>query len=137
MILSLLSVHTLCLQSDLMKQIIMLCVFVTFIACVVCAEDEAAFIYKSRGKRDPFVPLVGALAEKKEQPQKREFDINTIKFQGTAVDAKGNMAAIINDELFKEGDIIGAQVKITKIMRNGVIVVIDGKERKLELFEEY
>jgi len=93
-----------------------------------------AFQYESKGKRDPFVPLVGA-----EKPAAaRLVDITSIedlRLDGIALGAKGEAAAIINGELIKSGDKVG-DITVRSITKTTVTLIIGGKAHELKLPEE-
>lgn len=93
-----------------------------------------AFEYESRGKRDPFIPLVGA-----EKPAAARLvditSIEDIKLDGIALGAKGEAAAIINGELVKSGDKVG-DITVRSITKTTVTLIIGGKAHELKLPEE-
>ena len=96
--------------------------------------NAEAFQYESKGKRDPFVPLVGA-----EKPTAaRLADVTSIedmKLEGIATGAKGEAVAIINGELVKTGEKVG-DITITSVTKSSVTLNIGGKVHELKLQEE-
>ena len=95
---------------------------------------EEAFVYDAAGKRDPFVPLIGVTTKGAESIA----DIVTIEdvtLQGIATNAAGQKVAIINDEMMKQGEIIG-KVELRNISPQGIILVIDGAEYDISLYKE-
>ncbi|MBI4335273.1 MAG: hypothetical protein HY589_01310 [Candidatus Omnitrophica bacterium] len=96
------------------------------------AED---FTYSSRGKRDPFVPLVGPGAV---YQVKEAIDINSIEdvaLEGIVYDDKGDSRAIINGMILKEDDQAGAVV-IDKIEPKKVILLIGEDRHEVTLSQE-
>ena len=98
-----------------------------------CAGAEN-FEYNSRGRRDPFVPLVGV-----ERPAvTRLADITSVedmKLEGIVSGPKGNMAAMMNGEMIKTNDKIG-DIVVKSITKAGVTLTVGGKEYQLKLPEE-
>jgi len=95
---------------------------------------EEAYIYDNRGKRDPFVPLVGVkvnIADSLEDV----MNIDDVYLQGVAIDSKGARVAILNGEMIKEGDTSG-RVALKKIAENSVTLSIDNDEYTINMYEE-
>ncbi|MFC1806847.1 hypothetical protein ACFL0T_00565 [Candidatus Omnitrophota bacterium] len=94
----------------------------------VLAQD---FIYKSKGARDPFVPLAskdgklvvthGAIST-----------VNDIFLEGIIYDPKGDSVAIVNDLIVKENDTIGT-ITIKKIESESVIFLYKDEEYVFKL----
>ncbi len=72
------------------------------------------FIYDSKNKRDPFIPLVGK-GMRLLVPQEAK-SIENIILEGIVFDPEQASLAIINGEIFKEGDSIGGFIlsEVTK-----------------------
>jgi len=106
-----------------------LCIFAPCGYCVDAAND--GFSYDSKGKRDPFVPLVG---------QERcvgagletVASLDDLKLEGVAAGAGKKRIAIINGQLVKEEDKFGALL-IKKISRKSVDLSIEGRDYTLTL----
>jgi hypothetical protein len=118
-----------------LKRLILVILF--FAAVFILSEflhNAEAFQYESKGKRDPFVPLVGA-----EKPAAaRLVDITSVedlKLDGIALGARGEAAAIINGELVKSGDKVG-DITVKSITKTTVTLIISGKAHELNLQEE-
>ena len=104
---------------------------------VICnfsfAED---FTYESKGKRDPFIPLVGPGAV--HQQVKGTADISSIEdvvLEGIVYDKNGNSSAIINGEVVKEGEKAGI-VTVEKIEPKKVILGIEKQVYEVPLVKE-
>lgn len=90
--------------------------------------------YDSKGRRDPFVPLIG--------PDKTVvtslddiMSIDDVRLEGIAVGAQGKKVAMINGEMLKEGERVG-NFEIKAITKSAVSLIISGKEYNLRLPEE-
>lgn len=92
------------------------------------------FKYDSRGKRDPFVPLIGP-----DRAVATDLDditsIDDVRLEGIAVGAQGKKVAMVNGEMLKEGEKIGS-FEIKTITKTAVTFMISGKEYNLRLPEE-
>ncbi len=101
-----------------------------FITAEPCAAGEG-FKYESRGKRDPFVPLVGA-----SRPAVVKLEDITsaedIKVEGIATGAQGKRVAILNGEVLKENDKVG-EVTLVRVEKKFVTISIGGKSYNLYL----
>ena len=103
------------------------------LSCVARAAEEV-FTYDASGKRDPFVPLIGVTAKGAESIADI-VSIEDVTLQGVATNAAGQKVAIINDEMIKEGEIIG-RVKLKKISPQNIVLLIDSTEYKVNLYKE-
>lgn len=90
--------------------------------------------YESKGKRDPFVPLIGP-GKTITAGLEDILSIEDVNLEGIAVAAKGNRVAIINGQILKENDKVGS-VLINKITDKAVTLSIDGKAYNINLPEE-
>ena len=122
-----------------MKSFSFLTAFLIGISALVAEE---AFIYDSHGRRDPFVPLVGAgikyipsnleeLAGETSQASNGAFMLNGILW-----DPNGECIVVINGEICMVNDEIG-KYRITAIKENMVILSDkEGNEKSLVLYRE-
>ena len=95
---------------------------------------EEGFEYNSKSKRDPFVPLISESGGYASDAYEASA-IEDIRLEGIVWDdAKGSIA-IINGEIVKEGDSLGA-IKILKINRDSVIFDANGESVKIDLNKE-
>lgn len=99
--------------------------FLTF----VFADD---FTYNSKGKRDPFIPLVGPGAVYQVKGGEDIASIEDISIEGIVYDEKGGSMAIINGMPLKEGAQIGAFI-IDKIEPKKVIFDVEGEKHEVAL----
>lgn len=113
------------------------CISAILIICSAAAASLCLcenFKYESRGKRDPFVPLLGA--DKSLSTNLENItSLEDLKLEGIATGASGKNIAIINGEIVKEKDSFG-ELRIKKITKNSVTVSISGIEYNLNIQEE-
>jgi len=108
-----------------------------FIAVVFLLTQRSPcqiFKYDAKGKRDPFVPLVGVERAKKSGLED-VVSIDDIKLEGIAVGPGGKKTAVINGKMLKEGDKVGV-VEIRKIDKRAVTLVVGGTEYNIALPKE-
>ncbi|MBP7056736.1 MAG: hypothetical protein KBB52_07775 [Candidatus Omnitrophica bacterium] len=89
--------------------------------------ESQSNLYDPKGKRDPFVPLIGQGRTSARINLEDVASIADIKLEGIAVGANGKRVAALNGELLKQGDGIGI-VKVIKIEAKSVVLTIGGKE---------
>lgn len=100
---------------------------------VVCAVSGEAFRYQSKGRRDPFQPLVGPNTSSRARLQ----DISSaseLVLEGIAAGSGGKRIAIINGEVLKEGERVG-NLAIKNIADKTVVISVSGTDYKLSLEE--
>ena len=104
---------------------------ITFFS-IIHAEDS--FVYQSHGRRDPFVPLVGASATVTDSLED-VMSIDDIRLQGLATDSSGKRAAILNGEMIKKGQTIG-RVTVKEILEEKIVIMIDEDRYEIDIFEK-
>ena len=95
---------------------------------------ERQFVYDTKEKRDPFVALVtkeGRIIE----PPARKRKTDEIYLEGIIYDPKGGSYAVIDGEIWKAGDSIGAAT-IIRIEPQKIIFLKSDKEFEVELKKE-
>mgnify|MGYP001588549079 FL=1 len=101
------------------------------LGAVVFAENN--FIYDSKGKRDPFMPLVtsqGYIVNVEE-----ELFASDMNLEGIIYDAQGRSLAIINGKVVKVGDNIGSYT-VLEIGKTTVLLAKEAEKYILELKKE-
>jgi hypothetical protein len=96
---------------------------------------SAEYKYYSRGKRDPFVPLVTGQIKATSLGLQFVETIEDIKFEGVILDPSDKSIAVLNGELVKEGEKM-YNVEIVKIYSNAVTLKIYDKVYTINLMEE-
>ena len=108
--------------------------FGAFAPCVYCLDKtDSVFYYDQKGRRDPFVPLVGQ-ERGTGAGLESVASFDDIKLEGIAVGVGGRQVAIINGQMVKEKDRFGALL-IKKISRKAVELSIENRDYTLTLQE--
>lgn len=95
------------------------------------AEDD--FLYNSKGRRNPFIPLV--------TPDGRILRLDTqdsesgLNLEGIIYDANSESYAIINSMIVRKGDFVGGY-QIIDIQENKIIISKDNQNSEIELKKE-
>ncbi len=93
------------------------------------------FGYESKGKRDPFIPLVGQDKGRSSGGLQGIISVNDVFLEGIAMGSSGKNVAILNGQMVKEKDKFGL-LEIKKIAKKTVEISIDGKVHTLSLQDE-
>lgn len=96
--------------------------------------DGRDYKYFSKGKRDPFMPLVTGEMRTSLGLEAVE-DIDDIRCEGVIFDPGAKSMVVLNDEVLKEGDKVN-NVEVIKIGKDLVIIKIREKEHTIKLTEE-
>lgn len=105
------------------------------IATGICLTDAlAGYGYDSRGRRDPFVPLVGVEKPGSSSGVKGISSVEDINLQGIVSGTGGKKMAVINGEIMEEGDKID-RLSVLSVSDNAVKVKIDDTEYEIKLYE--
>ncbi|MFZ5801188.1 MAG: hypothetical protein ACOY3D_07450 [Candidatus Omnitrophota bacterium] len=113
-----------------MKKLILI---IIFLVAAGISHGTEEFSYDSKGKRDPFMPLVtsqGYIVNIED-----ELLVADMNLEGIIYDAGGRSMAVINGKVVKSGDNIG-RYTIKEIRKERVILVKDEEESILELLRE-
>ncbi|MDD5097544.1 MAG: hypothetical protein PHU59_03545 [Candidatus Omnitrophica bacterium] len=107
--------------------------FLFFIsATIVFSED---FVYESKGKRNPFIPLVTPEGRLLKLDKQEATTIDGLAIEGIIYDKFGRSFAIVNTNVVGIGDTVG-DYQILKIQENKVIFIKDGVPLEVELTKE-
>jgi hypothetical protein len=112
------------------KAFLYFCVLV-FLCSVSWAQDELS--YDSKGKRNPFIPLVtpdGRLLKLEQEQGVRDLNIH-----GIIYDKLGVSYAIVNSDVVGVGDSIG-DYRVLKVLPNKVVFIKDGQAVEIEMNKE-
>ncbi len=93
--------------------------------------------YQSKGKRDPFVPLMTADGKRIHPPGSDEeatTGTSLLSLQGIVFDPHAESYAIINNRLVREQDDVDG-VKILKIEPTTVTILADGQPQQLSIHQ--
>ena len=100
---------------------------------LVFSYAQQEFIYDSKGKRDPFIPLVttdGRLLKLEEEESKED-----LLLEGIIYDKNGLSYAIVNGFVVKISDTV-CNYQVLKIEKNKVSFIKDGQITEIELKKE-
>jgi hypothetical protein len=89
---------------------------------------DSNFVYDSKGKRDPFIPLIGKNV--KLTDAELLSSIEDVTVEGIIIDKKEGSAVIVNNQILKTGESLGG-FRLEKIAPTYVVFSRDGKEYTL------
>lgn len=101
------------------------------LSSVVFAQGE--FVYDSKGKRNPFIPLV--TAEGRLMKLDKEEPTGDLRIEGIIYDKHGRSFAVVNSSVVGIGDTVG-DYQILKIEENKVIFIKEGQVVEVDLKKE-
>ena len=105
-----------------------------FLMSYVVFAEEQQFVYDSKGKRNPFIPLVtedGRLVNL----DKVEVPVGDVSVEGIIFDKKGRSYAIVNGKVVGIGDAI-AGYEVLKIESTKVLFIKDGQIKEFIMHKE-
>jgi len=114
------------------SRIVFVCCMLIIVAHAAAAAGSEEYVYQSRGKRDPFLPLVGKASLFNTRDLIDVVDVKDVKLEGIMYDAQGGSRAILNGTLLKEGDEAGL-IKVEKIEAKKVIVIINEERHEVSI----
>ena len=115
--------------------ILLLSSAVTVSLCVLPSHGGAEEPeYNPRGRRDPFVPLVGVIDAGSGSGVGEIMTIEDISFQGIVIDPDGKKGVIINGEMIKEGE-ARERLFVESVGSNTVTIKLDEERHELKLYE--
>lgn len=108
---------------------------ISLILCAYCviAFAQGEFIYDSRGKRNPFIPLV--TQEGRLVNLDKEESAGALRIEGIIYDKHGRSFAVVNGSVVGIGDAAG-EYTVLKIEEGRVIFIKDGEAIEVELKKE-
>ncbi|MCK9572415.1 MAG: general secretion pathway protein GspB [Candidatus Omnitrophica bacterium] len=110
-------------------------IFLVLFNQVVLAQDN--FVYESKGKRNPFIPLVspeGRLLKLDKAEDDPASGSGGVSLEGIIYDKHGRSFAIVNATVVGIGDIVG-DYRVLKIQENRVILIKDGQPLEVSLIK--
>lgn len=96
---------------------------------------SGGFVYEAKGKRDPFVVLVTPDGRIIKPPKPKEMTEGPPRLEGLMYDAKGTSYAVMDGEVFRAGDMVGAY-QIIRIDSNKVLMQKADRVFEVELKKE-
>ncbi|MCM8782155.1 MAG: general secretion pathway protein GspB [Candidatus Omnitrophica bacterium] len=110
------------------------CVIGYWLLVSSCSFGEE-FYYDPKGKRDPFIPLVGTGTGQQKKEAADILSIEDVVLEGIVYDERGGSMAVINGTLLKEGVQVGL-IMVDKIEPKKVILRIEDKRYEVPLVEK-
>ena len=107
---------------------------VVFFALSAYCFAQGVFVYDSKGKRDPFIPLVtpdGRLLKLDQQEEK----VSPLILEGIIFDKSGMSYAVVNGEVVRVGDKVEGH-QVLKIEERKITFIREGQIVALELEKE-
>jgi hypothetical protein len=120
----------------LYKKLIVIFLFVIVIINfkISFLRPEEEFKYDPKGKRDPFVPLIGPGGEYI-TPFTQIKSVSDLKLEGVIWDPQGESLAIINGKIVKEGDLFDG-ITIDKIYSDKITISMQDQKFTINLVTE-
>jgi hypothetical protein len=103
-----------------------------FVFCAAYAQEQQ-FTYDSKGKRNPFIPLLtsdGRLLKLDKEEAKGDLQV-----EGVIFDKRGRSYTIVNGQVVGIGDSI-AGYEVLKIENNKVLFIKESKITEIEIRKE-
>lgn len=110
-------------------------VIILLLVFPVVAFSQVEYAYDSKGKRDPFIPLVspeGVLIKL----DKEEKASSVLSVEGIIYDKQGLSYALVAGNVVRVGDTVSDGYQVLKIEKNKVIFIKDGQLTEVLLKEE-
>ena len=114
------------------KNCILILIFLGSI-CLAYAQDD--FIYQSKGKRNPFIPLVdksGRLMKLEKEEEKGQSELSV---DGIIYDKQGVSYALVNGKVVGTGDYVG-EFRVLKIQDDKVSFLKDDQIKEVSINKE-
>jgi|GEM_PF-1596691 len=102
-----------------------------FLICGDAAAEQK--LYRSGGKRDPFVPLVTTMTKSIAIVQVESLD--NIRLEGLVYDPKKGSVAIVNGSLVREGERVG-NIQLLEVRKDGALFLCNDKQVYKALYTE-
>lgn len=105
------------------------------LASYFSAEEIEDFVYDSKGKRNPFIPLMTEKTKLTAAGLENVQTVDDIVLEGIFWDAYGESIAILNGVIMKEGQQVGS-VKVKDIREKGVTLFINEIKYDIDLVKK-
>lgn len=96
------------------------------------AFGQSEFIYETKGKRNPFIPLVTPEGRLLKLDKKESVLSDGLALEGIIYDKFGRSFAIVNTAVVGIGDVVG-DYQVLRIFEDKVIFIKDGEPLEVEL----
>ena len=103
---------------------------ILFLAAVnFSVANEAKFVYDSKGKRDPFMSLIGKNVTLTDVELLES--IEDVRVEGVIIDPNEGSSAIINGQIIKVGEFLGG-FRLIKVTKYFVVLQRDEKKHTIQ-----
>ncbi len=111
-----------------------------FLAALVCGILMFGFAtaraeYQSKGKRDPFIPLLNTDGQRIKPPGLDEevgAGVGGVTLQGIVFDPRAESFAVLNGQVIREYEDVNG-IKVLKIESDMVTILVDGQTHELRV----
>jgi len=117
------------------NRIILVLLFLTAALPFVFAQGDKEFIYDSKGKRNPFIPLVTPEGRLLRLDKYDGGSSGGMLVEGIIYDKSGRSFALVNSAVVGVGDFAG-DYQVLKILEDKVIFIKDGIPLEVELIKK-
>jgi len=114
------------------KTYIFILIFLGFF-CFSLAQDD--FIYQSKGKRNPFIPLVDKSGRLMKLEKEEEKELSELSVDGIMYDKQGVSYALVNGKIVGTGDYVG-EYRVLKIHDDKVSFLKDDQIKEVSMNKE-
>ncbi|MFA5004864.1 MAG: hypothetical protein WC561_01900 [Candidatus Omnitrophota bacterium] len=119
-----------------LNKVLLVLLILVVAAEFACCQEE--FVYNSKGKRNPFIPLVSSEGRLLKLDKREAFRgasaTGALSLEGIIYDKFGRSFAIVNASVVGIGDSVG-DYQVLKIYANKVIFIKDGEPLEVELIK--
>lgn len=109
--------------------IILVLSLLVLLPIITTVQAKETFTYSSKGKRDPFIPLIG---DTYVLSNMEELELSELVLEGVIYDPQNVSYALINGKTLEVGHIIGG-FKIVRVFEGGVVVEKEGSHNTLRI----
>jgi hypothetical protein len=119
--------------------LLILALYFLSLSSVLCGQEQAIplgktdFIYNSKGRRNPFTPLV--TSDGRIIKLQTEDTGTGLLVEGIIYDSRGLSYTIVNGSVVKVGDLV-AGYQVLKIEKDKVIFIKEGQTREVQIKKE-
>jgi len=113
---------------------IIICV-ILFLICVISVFAQEEFTYDSKGRRNPFIPLVTSDGRLLKLDKEEAGGKEDLLIEGIIYDKQGRSFAIVNGSVVGIGDAV-SDYQVLKIKDKKVTFIKDGRTKEVEIKKE-
>ena len=107
-----------------------------FLFWVLYVFAQGEYVYDTKVKRDPFIPLVNQQGVLLKLDEEEEAAAGKLKIEGIIYDKNGTSYAIVEGKVVRVGDLTDKGYQVLKIESNKVVFIKEGEPSEIYLREE-